>query len=261
MANLNDVSGKPGSTNPPAPTIIPGAPAGQGTSTGGAVDTSPAYKELERRLGEQGSELGEYRKFYQQIEPLLTKLDQDPTLAQAIVDGKIDKEIAKALIEGRVDIKDAAAVTVAHEQVKTELGAAKYEGMTPEQIEKLVESKVGQVRKDLEEKSDLKTFEEETVAFIKNTPDFEKYSEEIDSWLNTHDVTDIEVAYYAVKGKMSESEAAKEAEEASAAGAKDVLLNAGGGGQTITHVAASDTALVDKLISNRPSVNSYLGRG
>ena len=262
MANLNNASGNTGSATPPAPQLIPGAPAGQGNSTGGAVDTSAAYKELEKRLGEQGSELGEYRKFYQQIEPLLTKLDQNPVLAQAIVDGKVDAQIAKALSEGRISIKDAEVVTEAHEQVKTELGEKKYEGMTPEQIEKLIEGKVDQVRKELEEKSDLKTFEEQTTAFIQNTSDFEKYSEAIDKWLDKHpDILDIEVAYDAVKGKLSDTEAKKLAEENAANAAKEVMLNAGGGGQTITHIPANNTALVDKYISNRPSANSFLGRG
>jgi len=45
------------------------------------------YEELESKLGEQGNELGKYRDFFKQVEPLLGELDKQPELVQAIVDG------------------------------------------------------------------------------------------------------------------------------------------------------------------------------
>ena len=253
MVNPNlDVSGIPGSTNAPAPIA---ASAGQANTTGDAAATK-AYQELEQRLGAQGQELGEYRKFFQNLAPLLDKLDAAPELVQAIVDGKVDKDIAKAVLDGRVDIRDAAVVGQAHEVVKTKLGEKAYEAASPGEVEKLVEKQVEKFRKEFEEKADLQSFQDYTQKFIEKTPDFQEYADEVDKWLDTHEVTDIEVAYYAVKGKMSESAAEKAAEKASAERAKEVVANASGGGQT-SQFTADGSPLVDKLISGRPNPNSF----
>lgn len=252
----NDGSATAGSPNVPAATPNQGAPAGQTVTTGGAIDKAKAYDELEARLGAQGKELGEYRQFFQNIAPLLDKLDQSPEMVQAIIDGKLDKDIAKAVMEGRVDIRDAAVVQTAHDQVKTKMGDKAYEAASPEVISKLVEEKVDKLRKEFEEKSELDKFQEYTQKFIDNTPDFKDYADEIDKWLDEHDVTDIEVAYYAVKGQMSEAAAKKAAETANAERQKEMVLNAGGGGQTAQY-AADGSAMVDKLISGRPNPNSF----
>lgn len=249
-------SGTPGSPIVPAANQNQGAPAGQTNKTGGAVDNSKAYDELQTRFGAQGQELGEYRQFFQNIAPLLDKLDQSPEMVQAIIDGKLDKSIAKAVLENRVDIRDAAAVQQAHESVKTALGTKKYDAASPEEIEKMVEAKVGKFRAEFEEKADLQTFQEYTQKFIETTPDFQEYADEIDKWLDSHDVTDIEVAYYAVKGQMSEAAAKKAVETATAERAKDMMANAGGGGERATY-AQDGTPLVDKLISGRPNPNSF----
>jgi hypothetical protein len=252
----NNGSAPAGSPNVPAANPNPGAPAGQTLPTGGAIDKAKAYDELETRFGTQGKELGEYRQFFQNIAPLLDKLDQSPEMVQAIVDGKLDKDIAKAVLEGRVDVRDAAAVQAAHDQVKTKLGDKAYEATSPEAIAKMVEDKVDKFRKEFEEKSELGKFQEYTQKFIDNTPDFKDYADEVDKWLDEHDVTDIEVAYYAVKGQMSEAAAKKVAETATAERQKEIILNAGGGGQTAQY-AADGSALVDKLISGRPNPNSF----
>ena len=245
-----------GSPTVPAPTTT-AAPAGQTPPTGGA-DNSKAYDELMSRFGTQGQELGEYRTFFQNIAPLLDKLDQAPELVQAIIDGKVDKGIAQAVMEGRVDIRDAAIVQQAAETVKEKLGEKKFDLATPETITKLVEAEVAKFRKDFEEKTDLQAFQDYSQKFIEKTPDFKEYADEIDKWLDTHDVADIEVAYYAVKGKMSEGNATKAAETAAAERAKEVLANATGGGQT-SQFSADGTPLVDKLISGRPNPNSFFG--
>lgn len=245
-------SGNPGSPGVPAPNPNQGVPAGQTQGTGGADDNVKAYDELQVRFGQQGQELGEYRQFFQNIAPLLDKLDQAPELVQAIIDGKVDKGIAKAVLENRVDVRDAVVVQQAHDQVKTELGKTAYEAAKPEEITKLVEAQVSKFRREFEEKADLKSFQEYTQKFIEKTPDFQVYAEEIDKWIDAHDVTDVEVAYYAVKGKMSEEAAKKAAETAAADRAKDVVANAAGGGQTAT-AKVTNTALIDQLISGRPN--------
>ena len=260
MANPNQASGNPGSANVPAPNPSnQGVPAGQTNQAGGTVDYEKAYKELEKRLGEQGNELGEYKTFFGKISPLLEKLDQQPELAQAIVDGKITGELAKAVSEGRVDVKDAAVVQQAHDEVKKQMGDKAYEAATPDQIEKLVEGRVEKLRKDLEEKAEIKEFEAATTEFINKTPDFSEYAEAIDKWLDEHDVTDIKVAYYAVKGEMSEAAARKKAEEASGEAAKDVVANAAGGGQRATQMAPNSVPDVDRLIAGAPNPNRFLG--
>jgi hypothetical protein len=259
MANPTAGSADAGSPNVPTPTTNNGgAPVGQTPPTGGApADFEKAYGELESRFGTQGQELGEYRKFFQNISPLLDKLDQSPELVQAIVDGKLDQDIAKAVLEGRVDVKDAAVVQEAHEQVKEGLGKKAYAATSPEDISKMVEAQVSKFRQEFEEKSDLQNFQEYTQEFIKNTPDFKDYADQIDTWLDEHDVTDIEVAYYAVKGQMSEAAAQKAAEAASGERAKEVMANAGGGGPT-AQFAADGTPLVDQLISGNPNPNYFL---
>jgi len=255
MTDPNLGSGFPGSPNVPASAPGQAAPAGQ-TNNGGAIDYKKAYEEVMPRMGTMGNELGEYRQFFQNIAPLLDKLDQAPELVQAIVDGKLDKDIGKAVLEGRVDIRDAAAVQQAHEQVKAELGKKGYEKATADDITKLVEQQVGKFRKEFEEKQEYASFQEYTQKFIENTPDFQEYADDVDKWLDTHDVTDIEVAYYAVKGKLSETKAKKLAEVAGAERAKEYVANAQGGNNG-SQYAADGTPLVDALIAGRPNPNSF----
>jgi hypothetical protein len=258
MENPNSGSAPAGSpTTVPAPIAPVAAPAGQTGTTGGAASgDAKNYDELAARFGTQGAELGEYRQFFQNIAPLLDKLDQSPELVQAIIDGKIDKGIAQAVMEGRVDVRDAAIVQQAATVVKEKLGEEKFNLATPEAITKLVEAEVSKVRKEFEEKADLQTFQDYTQKFIEKTPDFPEYQTEIDKWLDTHDVADIEVAYYAVKGKMSEEGAKKAAEIAAGERAKEVLANAGGGSQPASF-SPDGTPLVDRLISGQTNPNSF----
>lgn len=255
MANPNEgpVTGSPIA---PAPNANQAAPAGQAATTGGVNDGSKSYEELFSRFGAQGQELGEYKTFFQNIAPLLDKLDQSPEMVQAIVDGKFSKEIAKAVLEGRVDVRDAAAVQQAHEEVKEKLGEKAYDAATPEAITKLVEGQVNKFRREFEEKADLQSFQDYTQKFIESTPDFQEYADAVDKWLDAHDVTDIEVAYYAVKGQMSETAAKKIAESAAGERAKDVVANASGGGQT-AQFSTDGVSMADRLIAGRPNPNSF----
>jgi len=237
-----------------------GSPGGETTKTEGEnnQDNSKNYEELEARLGKQGTELGEYRTFFENIAPLLDKLDKSPELVQSIIDGKIDSEIATAIAEGRVSIKDVQAVEEAHKQVKKNIGKEAYNLATPETVTKLVEKEVSKFRKEIEEKAALETFQTYSQKFIESTPDFDEHADAIDKWLDEHDVTDISVAYYAVKGQKSEAAAKEEAARVNADRARNLIANAGGGGQT-AQFTKDGSPIVDSLISGTPNPNSIFG--
>ena len=101
---------------------------------------------------------------------------------------------------------------------------------------------------------ETRNFEISVQDFISRTPDFADYAKEIDQWLNVHDVTDIEVAYWAVKGQISEKQAKRMAEENAAENAKNFALNAAGGGHRSNFVPAGDE-LVDQLIAGKSNPN------
>lgn len=243
-----------------SPETVPDSntnPAGQtGNNNGQGEVTQEMYAALERKLGEQGTELGAHREFVENITPLLEKLDANPELVQAIVDGKIDQTLAKAVLDGKVNIGDAQAVTTAAKQVEKEVGKTNMQQMTPEQVEKLIEDKVNASRASFEEAAQLKDFESRTQSFIESTTDFTEYAEEIDKWLDNHNVSDIEIAYYAVKGQMSTKQAKQAAEEAEAERAKEIALNAAGGG-SYSQTTPDGRPIIDDLVggSSNPLFN------
>ena len=220
------------------------------------VNYEDAYKELEKRFGAQGNELGEYREFFQNVSPLLEKLDTSPELVQAILDGKIDGQLAKAVYEGKVSVSEAQAVTQANEEVQKEVKEGEHDNASPQQIEALIEKKAQEIRRELEEKADLTSFEQKTQQFMESTPDFADYADEIDKWLDQHDVTDIEVAYYAVKGQMSSAAAAKAADQAAAERSKELAQNMQGGGVSPTHLP-DGTPVIDSLVAGRSNPNAF----
>ena len=236
-----------------------GGPAGQANQGSGA-DHEAMYKELEKKFGSQGRELGEYRSFIEGITPLLNKLDASPELVQAIIDGKVDSELAKAAMEGKISFQDAAVVTQAHTEVKKDLGKRNYDASSPEDIQRLIEEKVSAVRTEMEAKmssaDEMRNFERSVNDFIDRTPDFADFAAEINDWLDDHDTTDIQVAYYAVKGQVSEREAQRLAKEQAVENAKDIALNAGGGSSSRTYVR-NDSDIVDRLIGGRSNPNVF----
>ena len=211
------------------------------------INYEEAYNELKPKYDAQGGDLGAHQDFIKNITPLLEKLDANPTLVDAINDGKIDAELAQAVIDGKVNIEDAAVVTEAAKAVTEEVGKKEISGMTSSDIEALIEKKVTQTRSEMEEKAELKDFESRTEDFIESTKDFGDYAEEIDKWLDSHNISDIEVAYYAVKGQMSQREALKTAEVAEAERAKEIALNASGGASHAT-TAPDGRPLIDSLV-------------
>ncbi len=240
----------------------PGRPEGNESVNSGSSAVDLAQKEnLEKVVGRQGEELGELRKFMSDMAPLFEKLDSNPELVQAILDGKIDKDLTKAVIDGNITIGEAKVITEAHTSVQKELGEKKYDKTSADDIAKLVDEKVSEIRgefmKKIKEDEELRSFETNVSDFITNTPDFAKYAEDVNQWLEEHDVTDIRVAYYAVKGELSEKEARDRAAIDQAEYEKNLILNAGGGNSRVTYSGGEAERVVDSLIASKASANHF----
>ena len=146
-----------------------GNDAGNGTKDEGTKDektvSEAQYKELESKLGSQGAELGNLRSFYDDVSPLLNKLQERPELIDAILNDKISPELIKPVVEGKVSEKDAKEVTKARDDVKKELGAKEYANTSPDEIKKLIEEKINEVKSDFQktirEKDSEKDYEAE----------------------------------------------------------------------------------------------------
>ena len=231
------------------------------------------YDTLMSKFGSMGTEVGELRGFYKEILPLMEKLNENPALAEAIVDGKIDASLTQAIVEGKVTIGDAVVVTEAHDKVKKTMGDDKYAKATPEEIEKLVQEKVDSLMaKKLDETTkkfeagiagveEKREWEKRVTAFIDNTPDFADYAEEIAQWVDEHpDMVakgvDVDTIYYSVKGRKSTEAAVKAAEEQLGKDAKNIAANAGGG-QNQSRTIVSDQATIDSLIAGRIDPNKH----
>lgn len=262
-----DVSAGAGST----PTV-PAAGAGQtdnsaaaGAQAGqqGQVNPAQNYAELEKKLGEQGTELGQYRDFIKQVTPILTKIDANPELIQAIMDDKLDTKLVSAILAGKVKVEEAQQVAAAHEQVKTEMGNQAYQNANPADIEKAILDKiVPQVTSQIEQKfktaDEIKEFEASVQSFISNTPDFADFSDKISVWLSEHpDQDDIEVAYAAVKGIELSKKFAAEGDVAAAEAAKQAALNAAGGQTPSGGQVNPQRNPIDDLIGGPSNPNSF----
>lgn len=237
------------------------AQAQQAQATTAEVVSKQQYEELESKLGSQGEELGEYREFFKRIAPVLDKLESSPELVQAILDGKVDSNLAQAALEGKVSIGVAQEVTKAHEEVKKELGDKGYAKANPEQIEELVNRRLDEVktefRRELSDAEEIRSYEQQTTAFIEGTPDFPEYAELIQEWLEDHpDQDDVKIAYDAVKGAVLQQKQAEASTAQAGEAAKEVAANAAGGasqGSTIL----PDQSIVDKLIAGRSNPNVF----
>lgn len=223
------------------------------------------FDEAETKIGEQGKELGEYRDFFKEISPLLDKLKAEPEVVEAIMQGKIDSKLAQSVLDGKVSVSDANEVTEAHEKVKKELGAKKYDKTSPEEIEKMISEKVNlriteetkTLKGTIKESDDRRKFESKVNDFVKNTSDFAKYAEEINAWLEEHpDQYDITVAYEAVKGKEVIGKVAKDEAEKAAEAAKELAGNAAGG-QSQGGKIVEEEDIKDQLVSGKSSANVF----
>ena len=232
----------------------------EGTKTAETEALQEQLKNLETKLGEQGKELGDHRNFYDEISPLMEKLQSKPELVDAIMQDKISPELIKSVAEGKVSTEDAKTVTEAHENVKKDLGEKEYEKTSPEAIKKLIEEKVNEARSDfqktLSERDQEKNYEDKMKDFISNTSDFAEYAEDINKYVQEHpDLLDITIAYDAVKGKALQTKYKEQEEKDAGEAAKEIAANAGGGaGQNSADMSNED--LLDKLIGTTKDPNS-----
>jgi hypothetical protein len=281
MANTNEINNlnNPASANagsaddliagPGKGDVITGQPVFNPSSTNEpkapVVETVPKsqYEDLETKLGSQGKELGEVRNFIEEITPLLNKLDKQPELVQAIIDGKIDANLAKAVLEGKVSIQDAEIVNKANEEVKKDVGQKVYDTLKPSEIEKMVADQIAKATSNISDKftktinetEEIRSFEKKTSDFISSTPDFAEYAEAVDKWLDLHqDIDDVSIAYSAVKGevlsKLIEADKQKNAGEIAKAAAADL-----GGGSSQNASIVQDKKVIDDLIGGRTNPN------
>lgn len=221
--------------------------------------TEAQYKELEVKLGSQGKELGDNRKFIEEITPLMEKLQGKTELVEAIMNDKISPELMQSVADGTVTTKEAKDVTKAHDDVKKDLGDKGYDKTSQEDIKKLVADKIGEVRQDfkktLDEKDQQNEYDDKLKSFINNTPDFEEHTQTIAKYLQENpSVIDVKVAYDAVTGIALRAKYAKQEEKDAADLAKDIAGNAGGGsGQNSANMSKED--LLDKLIGKAKDPN------
>ena len=228
------------------------------------IETVPKgqYAELETKLGTQGEELGTYRKLFEDTAPLLEALNDDPDLAKAILEGKISSQLLEDVVSGKVEKKDAEVVTKAHEEVKKEVGEKKYEAMTPEEVNKLVTDKaselVGAVEKkfskNLSDMEKMQNYQKSISDFIAETPDFPEYAKRVENLIDSTGLTNIKVAYDAVKGQALQEKYKNEEAKAAAENAKNIASNAGGGAsQSTAKVMAGD--IFDKMVGGQGNAN------
>jgi len=204
------------------------------------VDLETQYKELEKKLGSQGEELGDLRKkatTLEEVSPILEKLNEDPKLAKAILDGKIDSQLLSDVLDGKVTKENAETISEANKEVKKDLGKKEYSQKTPEEIEKLIEAKVFEATSKSEKQTAQKftdmereqEFRVKTNDFIANNPDFVEYAEDITKFMDKTGITDIKIAYDSVKGKALQERYKDEESKHIAEAAKEMAANAGGG--------------------------------
>ncbi len=217
------------------------------------------YKELETKLGQQGKELGEYRSFVKELEPLLEKLQGNDEMVEAILAGKFDSNLAKAVLEGKVTVGEAEKVAQANEEVKKDLGKEAYDKADPAKIEKLIAEKVEEatksMKKTLDDSETRRNLEKEVEDFVSKTPDFDQFAEGISKFFAEHpDQYDVRIAYNAVKGAALAAEKEKNDEIAKAEMAKRLAANAGAGGSQAGPISV-DKSMADVLIAPHSSPN------
>lgn len=245
-----------------SPDLNGGGPAKPGEPTDVTKVDDEVVKqneELEKKLGQQGTELGEYRDFVKNITPLLDKLDEQPALIQAILDGKVNQDLIKSALDGKISVKDAADVTTAHDKVKKSMGK-EYEGASPDEVETRIKSELDKQSeafdKKLADSEELRDFKNSVQSFIETTKDFEEYADNVTKFLDENpSVDDISIAYDVVKGRALAAQLEKDGEKSAAQKAKDLAANAAGGGSQGGSLSG-DVNVVDQLISGKSNPNN-----
>jgi len=236
---------------------------GESDKTVGETVPKDTYDNAQKLIGKQGEELGQLRSFVEELTPLLDKLQAQPDVIQAIMDGKIDSELAKAVLEGKVGVEEAQVVTEAHDKVKDDMGKDKYEATSPEEISKMVEQQVeakmskerDSFRQGLGELENKQDFIKSVDQFVSSVPDFREHADDVTQWLDDHpDVYDISVAYEAVIGRKALMSAKESGAVEAAEKAKELAANAAGGTGAVT-ANVDEQELVDRLIGSATNPN------
>jgi predicted ribosome quality control (RQC) complex YloA/Tae2 family protein len=256
------------SANPNVFASTPPGPAAAGTPNTGAAAAQAAaeelvskklYEDLQGKLTEQGNELGDLRKFFEEVRPLMDVLNDNPAIVEAIATGKITTDLAKAVMEGKVAIQDAKAVTKAHEEVKKDLGS-KYQETKVEDIEKMVAAKAeetkSEVLKTLQQNDEERKFLDKINKFIESHDDFPQYVREIDEWMDEHGISDVSVGYEVIKARALNSDTTKRLSVERAEAAKEMAANASSGAGNSGGVI-SGAREVDKFIGSHVNPNVF----
>lgn len=215
-----------------------------------AGDTIPKaqYDELYSKFGEIGEKLGVYKKFYEESEPLMDLLEQNPEIEEALLSGKFDAELAKAVLDGRVTKETAATVADAHQQAKDNMTKEELAKVSPEEMLKkmdaIIEAKfdallkptTSQIEKKIEGLGAQMTAQQRIAAneqkireFIANTPDFGDFSGDIQKRMEERPGTTVMEAYELAKARHIVQSAQKSQEGKNARDSKEIAANAGGG--------------------------------
>lgn len=198
-----------------------GTSDGQPAKDASATVPKEQYDSLATKLGVQGQELGELRKFHSELTPLLEVLEADPELTQAILSGKINGALAAKVASGDISAEDAKEATKAVADAAK--GAAADKAVPAVDVDRIVSAKVAEetrkmrdtLSRDITSIESKRKFEKSVDEFISVTEDFKDHANEINEWfLENPKQWDIRVAYEAVKGRAAIREAqARQAEE------------------------------------------------
>lgn len=222
------------------------------------------YENLEKKLGEQGEELGKMRSYIEDLEPFMEKIQNNEALVDAIFADKITPDMAKAILDGKVSMGEATKIADANEKVKQELGASEYSKLSPEDLEarisQKVEERVSQKLKELDAKFDSheeeRKFTQRIEKFIANTPDYSEYAEDVNKFFEEHPhESDIEIAYKAVKADHLQKKLDEKNGKDAAEYAKELALNNAAGDNRGGSVPTEGTAFED-FVANIKNSNA-----
>jgi len=273
----NDSEGSSNDNNGPANPNMLGGEAGDPSANNSSKDeeTVPKtqYTELEKKIGEQGNELGEsrgkvkeYEQYFDDISPLMEKLSVDKELIGYITRGEINSKMIEGVLQGKIPEKEATEVTKAHDEVKKEMGKEEYAKASTEDVEKRITEKL----KDVDDKfskmeqsfdtkladsEQLREYEKKVETFASNTPDLKEYLPRINELMEEHkEISDIKIFYQIAKGEKLEKNIKEEEEKNKSEEEKLMAANLGGGNSYGT-VEINDPNVANQLIGNSSNPN------
>lgn len=248
-----------------------GSPVGSGNGSGNGESainlddyvSKSTYAELEKKLGEQGKELGDTRKFINDLAPLLDNLDSNPEIVEAMRLGKLDGKTAQAIIDGKITLAEANAVVKANDEIRTDMGDAAHAQLNPDELAAQIMAKVtaslegvkDELKKDISEVRTIQDFEKNVADFIDNTPDYGVYGDMITDYLKEHpEQEDIEMVYHLVKGRALTAAATAAQAQADSDAAKAGLPP---GTTSSRNAPVGEGPTVEQYVKLSPSANSF----